>query len=149
MSTVIIPNDEMKALAISSLRYANSFFSTFQKSLNNEKSRFDNDLLYNFAVMSVEKYFVALLARFDWNAEHHMPIALYKEALSFEPELTEEMKQTAILIGKFEAICSLDGFGYRTPSTEELEAMATGIAAIKNLVEKRIAEVTTSVEKTN
>ncbi|ADQ79581.1 hypothetical protein Palpr_1435 [Paludibacter propionicigenes WB4] len=149
MSTTIIPDDEMKALAISSLRYANSFFSTFQKSLNNEKSRFDNDLLYNFAVMSVEKYFVALLARFDWNAEHHMPIALYKEALPFEPELTEEMKQTAILIGKFEAICSLDGFGYRTPSTEELEAMASGIASIKNLVEKRIAEVTTSLEKIN
>lgn len=149
MSTTIIPDDEMKALAISSLRYANSFFSTFQKSLNNEKSRFDNDLLYNFAVMSVEKYFVALLARFDWNAEHHMPIALYKEALPFEPELTEEMKQTAILIGKFEAICSLDGFGYRTPSTEELEAMASGIASIKNLVEKRIAEVTTAIEKTN
>lgn len=149
MSTTIIPDDEMKALAISSLRYANSFFSTFQKSLNNEKSRFDNDLLYNFAVMSVEKYFVALLARFDWNAEHHMPIALYKEALPFEPELTEEMKQTAILIGKFEAICSLDGFGYRTPSTEELEAMASGIASIKNLVEKRIAEVTTTLEKIN
>lgn len=149
MSTTIIPDDEMKALAISSLRYANSFFSTFQKSLNNEKSRFDNDLLYNFAVMSVEKYFVALLARFDWNAEHHMPIALYKEALPFEPELTEEMKQTAILIGKFEAICSLDGFGYRTPSTEELEAMASGIVSIKNLVEKRIAEVTTTLEKIN
>jgi len=75
-TTTIIPDAELKALAGSSLKYANSFFSTLKKSLSNENSRFDNDLLYNFAVMSIEKYFVALLARYDWNATHHMPLAL-------------------------------------------------------------------------
>jgi len=70
-----------------------------------------------------------------------MPVALYNEALPFEPALTAEMKQTAILIGKFEAICSLEGFGYKTPSSEELEIMATGLSNIKELVEKRIAEI--------
>ena len=149
MSTTTMPEDEMKAVAFSSLRYANSFFSTFQKSLSNENSRFDNDLLYNFAVMSFEKYLVALLARYDWNAEHHMPVALYREAVTLDPEITDEMKQTAILIGKFEAICSLDGFGYRTPSTEDLEAMALGLGAIKELVEKRIAEISVSIETKN
>jgi len=140
-TTTIVPNDEMKALALSSLRYANSFYSTFEKSMNNENSRFDNDLLYNFAVMSLEKYFVGLLASYDWNAAHHMPIALFKEALQFEPDLTDNMKQTAILVSKFEAICSLDGFGYRTPSSEELEIMEKGIGEIKTLVEKRIAAI--------
>jgi hypothetical protein len=139
----IVPDNEMKALALSSLRYANGFFSTLQKSMDNENSRFDNDLLYNFAVMSIEKYFVALLARYDWNASHHMPVALYKEAAPFETELTDKMKQTAIMVGKFEAICSLEGFGYRTPTDEELETMVAGINEIKELVEKRIAEVTT------
>ena len=81
------------------------------------------------------------MARYDWNATHHMPIALYKEALTFDSELTDEMKKTSILVGKFEAICSLEGFGYRTPSTEELESMALGIKDIKELVEKRIAEI--------
>jgi hypothetical protein len=93
--------------------------------------------------MSIEKYFVALLTRYDWNASHHMPVALYKEALPFETELTDEMKKTAILVGKFEAICSVDGFGYRTPTTEDLEKMTAGINEIKQLVEKRIAEITT------
>jgi hypothetical protein len=81
------------------------------------------------------------MARYDWHASHHMPIALYKEALEFDPELTESMKKTSILVGKFEAICSLEGFGYRTPSTEELHAMATGIQEIKELVEKRAKEI--------
>ena len=141
MSQAIIPDDEMRTLAISSLQYANGFYKTLSNSINSEKSRFDNDMLYNLAVIAVEKYFVALMARYDWNATHHMPIALYKEALEFEPKLTDNMKQTAILVGKFEAICSLEGFGYRTPTNEDLEAMTGGIKEIKELVEQRIAEI--------
>lgn len=141
MSTEIIPDEEMRNLAISSLQYANGFYKTLSNSINSEKSRFDNDMLYNLAVIAVEKYFVGLMARYDWNATHHMPIALYKEALTFEPELTDNMKQTAILVGKFEAICSIDGFGYRTPSTDDLVTMTSGIKEIKELVEKRIAEI--------
>lgn len=141
MLTTIVPDEEMKMQAINCFQYANSFLTTFQKSLINKKSRFDNDMLYNLAVMSIEKYFVALLARFDWNASHHMPVALYNEALSLDPELPAKMKQTAILVGKFEAICSLEGFGYRTPSTEELHSMSSGLQEIKEWVSKRMAEI--------
>jgi len=141
METTNIPDAEMRNHSISCLQYANGFFSAFQKSLNNKNSRFDNDLLYDMAVLSHEKYFVALMARYDWHASHHMPIALFKEALDFDPELTDSMKKTSILVGKFEAICSLEGFGYRTPSTEELHAMAIGLQEIKELVEKRAGEI--------
>jgi hypothetical protein len=140
-SEIMLPDEDMRSLAKSSLEYANGYFKTFSNSLNSEHSRFDNDLLYQLAVMSVEKYFVALLARYDWNATHHMPVAMYKEALQFEPELTDDMKQTAILVGKFEAICSIDSFGYRIPSKPELVAMNQGIENIKNLVEKRLSEI--------
>ena len=136
----IVPDAEMKTLAFESMKYADGYFSTFQKSLDSESSRFDNDLLYQLAIMSLEKYFIALLARYDWNATNHMPIAMYKEAQTFEKELTEEMKHTAILVGKFEAICSIDGFGYKIPSREDLINMKKGIKDIKKLVEKRLAE---------
>jgi hypothetical protein len=141
ISENIFPDAEMVELAKSSLQYANGYFSTFSKSVGNENSRFDNDLLYQLAVMSLEKYFIALLARYDWNATHHMPIAMYKEAITFEPELTDEMKHTSILVGKFEAICSIDGFGYRMPTKDDLYAMKKGIYDIKLLVEKRVQEV--------
>ena len=140
-SSTYVPDPEMRLHSLSTLHYANGFFSAFQKSLNNKNSRFDNDLLYDFAVLSHEKYFVALMARYDWNATHHMPIALFKEALSLDSELTESMKQTSILVGKFEAICSLEGFGYRTPSTKDLQTMSIGLLEIKKLVEKRAAEI--------
>ena len=70
-----------------------------------------------------------------------MPVALYKEAEEFENELTESMKMTSILVGKFEGICSLEGFGYRTPEIEELTEMVKGMTEIKALVEKRLSEV--------
>jgi len=140
-TSTIIPDAEMRIHSLSCLEYANGFYSAFQKSLNNKNSRFDNDLLYDMAVLSHEKYFVALMARYDWHASHHMPIALFKEALEFDTELTDSMKKTSILVGKFEAICSLEGFGYRTPSTEELHAMAAGLQEIKELVEKRAGEI--------
>lgn len=141
IATTITPDAEMFELAISSLKYANGYFSTFSKSVSKENSRFDVDLLYQMAVMSLEKYYIALLARYDWNATHHMPIAMYHEAQTFEPELTDEMKMTSILVGKFEAICSLDGFGYRQPTKADLVAMKEGIIDIKQLVEKRLAEI--------
>ena len=142
-SSTYVPDPEMRLHSLSTLQYANGFFSAFQKSLNNKNSRFDNDLLYDFAVLSHEKYFVALMARYDWNATHHMPLALYKEALTFVPEMPDSMKQTAILVGKFEAICSLEGFGYRTPNNDDLVAMTNGIKEIKELVEEKIAEIET------
>ncbi len=141
ITSTITPDSEMFEIAKSSLNYANGYYTAFSRSVNNEKSRFDTDLLYQMAILSAEKYFVALLARYDWNATHHMPIAMYKEAMQFEPELTDSMKQTCILVGKFEAICDIEGFGYRQPSTEDLKAMDKGINEIRALVEKRIEEV--------
>jgi hypothetical protein len=134
------PDEDMKSLALSSLEYANSYYKTVGKCLAVEHSRFDNNLLYQMTVICVEKYFVALLAFFDCPASHHAPLALYKEAKNFVPELDENIKQTVILVGKFEAICVLDGFGYHTPSFDELSAMHQGIAEIKTLVEERAKE---------
>lgn len=136
---LIIPDNEMLLLANESLSYANSYLKTLENSLN--KKTFNNDLLYNIAVMAFEKFFVSLLARYDWNATHHMPVALYREAEQFENELTKSMKATSILVGKFERICSLDDFGYRTPTGEELAEMVSGMKEIKLLVEKRISEI--------
>lgn len=131
----------MKTQAVDSLKYANSYFSTVSHELESSSRRFDNDLLYNMICMSFEKFFVSLLARYDWNSESHLPLRMYKEAQPFESELTENMKKTAILIGSFEAICSIDGFGYKSPSNDDLATMVSGLNEIRELVEKRISEI--------
>jgi len=142
MSTATLaPDKEMAELAKSSLTYANSYFTTFSNSLNVKQSRFDNDLLYQMAILCLEKYFIALLARYDWTATHHTPLAMYREAQDFDSELTSEMKDTVIFVGKFEGICSIDGFGYRTPTMDELKEMNKGIYEIKLLVDKRLSEI--------
>ena len=134
-------DEEMKKQAIECLSYANGYFSTLESGLEKE-IRFNNDLRYNLAVMCVEKYFVSLLSCYNTNASHHMPIALFKEAQHYEDQLTESIKQTCIYVGKFEAICSLDDFGYKTPTDDDISIMIAGMREIKNLVDKRVQELT-------
>ena len=113
------------------------YLNTLSKTLE-RKSRFDNDLLYSISTMYCEKLFVALLSHYDEMAEHHMPVALYKQAKEFEPELTPAMQDTVRLVNRFESICSLDGFGYKTPTDEELQKIIIGLQTIHVVVKKRV-----------
>jgi len=113
------------------------YLVTLSKTLE-RKSRFNNDLLYSITVMCCEKLFVALLSHYDEMADHHMPVALYKQAKDVEPELTDKMQETCRLINRFESICSIDGFGYKTPTDDELKRMILGLQEIYALVQKRI-----------
>ncbi len=137
----MVTEQEMHQLAFSSLKYANGYFKALQNSIEGGKTKFNNELLYQMAVLCFEKYLVGLLARYEWPATHHMPTALFKEAKEFDPLLTDEMKDTAILVGKFESICAFDSFGYKTPTKDDLKQMLNGIRQIKKVVEKRIKEI--------
>ena len=128
---------ELSDLALAIYEEGDKYLGTLSRSLE-KKSRFGNDLLYSMAVMCCEKLFVALLYHYDEFAEHHMPIALYNDAAKVEAELTPEMKETYRLINKFESICSIDGFGYKTPTDEDLKKMIIGLQDIHALVTKRI-----------
>lgn len=119
---------------------AEKYLKTLTKSTE-RKSRFDNDLLYSMTVMCCEKLFVSLLSHYDEMADHHMPVALYKQAKNVEPDLTPDMQETCRLINRFESICSIDGFGYKTPSDEELKTMILGLQDIYHIVNKRVMSV--------
>ncbi|MGE4433949.1 MAG: hypothetical protein AB7D40_08035 [Bacteroidales bacterium] len=142
MYSTIQPEREMKAQALSSFNYAQSYHKTALRDLESTNRRFDNDLLYNLISMSFEKYMVALLARYDWNASSHLPVLLYKEALIFEPELDATFKETAKLIGSFESICSLDSFGYKTPNDLQIKQMIEGLDKLNQHVTTRMTEIT-------
>jgi len=129
--------DEVAKLAIDAYKESLNYLSILERTLV-RKSKFNNDLLYGMAVMCFEKQFVGLIAHHGAMAAHHMPLALYKDAHQYERALTPEMKDTARLVGKFESICSLDGFGYKTPTDEELKQMIIGMVEINKLISIRI-----------
>ena len=81
--------------------------------------------------MCTEKFLVALLAYDNINATHHTPLALIKELEELRV-IPETIKSTAHLVGKFESICSMSGFGYKIPNDEELQNMIIGLIEIKN-----------------
>ncbi len=97
-------------------------------------SRFDNALLFNISVMSLEKLLASLLSYYETEPEHHTPGAMFREASKYDNGLTENMRNTAIFMQKFEAICSFDVKAYKTPENEELLKIIHGLIEIRNHV---------------
>ena len=139
MSEIFTPIDEMKQNAMTYLRCANGYYKVLTGTLNH-RSRFDNDVLYGIVAMSFEKFMIALLSTYHQFATNHVPIFLFREARLVEDRLTDEMRETSKLIGQFESICSLDGFGYHTPSDIEIRTMIIGLSSISEFVNKRVYE---------
>ncbi len=123
-----------------SLAYGESYLKSAKRSYQATERRFDNDLLYNIISISFEQFMVGLLAHHDWIASSHLPLMLYREALDFEPNLGAEIKQTAILIGSFEGICSIEDFGYKTPTDDEIKRMIDGLEVLEKFIAERVSE---------
>lgn len=129
----------MKELAKESFEFADSYLKTITKIFRNEERRFDNDLLYNMIAISFEKFMVGWLACHDQIASSHLPLMLYRELKPYEPELSENIKKTAILIGSFEGICSIDDFGYKPPDNIQTEKMIEGLNEVREFVSAKVA----------
>ncbi len=129
----------MEQDAKESLKYGANYLKSAKAALTAAPRRFDNNLIYNIISISFEQLMVGLLAYHDWIASSHLPLMLYREAQPFEPEMGDSIKQTAILIGSFEGICSIDDFGYKTPTDDQLAKMIEGLEELDGFIAKRVS----------
>ncbi|MFI3288703.1 MAG: hypothetical protein R3Y66_01050 [Rikenellaceae bacterium] len=132
----------MKELAKDNYDFANSYLNTITSSFSNPNRKFDNDLLYNMIAICFEKFMIAWLAHHDSIATSHLPLMLYREVNDFEPDLSLSLRKTAVLVGSFEGICSIDDFGYRTPDNPQIDRMIEGLNELKDLVTERLKSAT-------
>ncbi len=131
----------MKDIALDNFYFADSYLTTITTAFYNQNRRFNNDLLYNMITIAFEKFMVSWLAYHDQIATSHLPLMLYRELNPFEPALSETLRKSAILVGSFEGICSIDGFGYRTPTDSDIEKMIGGIGELREEVSHRIEAI--------
>ena len=129
--------EAMKENALCTLKFAEGYYNVLKRSLLH-RSRFRNDVLYGIITICFEKLMVALMSSYNQIPISHTPIMLFKDAQKIESRLSEHMLDTTRLINRFESICSLDGFGYKTPSDDDIKTMIIGLKSIYNLVVKRI-----------
>jgi hypothetical protein len=113
------------------------YLATLKRSLD-RTSRFTPALRYNICVLCFEKLFVAYIAHLGEMAEHHVPLALFSEAARLDPGLPATFKDIARAVGRFESICSLDGFGYQTPTDEDIRNMTCGLIEINSYIEQKL-----------
>ncbi len=128
----------MKELAKENFEFADSYLSTITSAFKNPNRKFDNDLLYHMVAICFEKFMIAWLAHHNMIATSHLPLMLYRELSPFEPQLSISLRKTAILIGSFEGICSIEDFGYKTPDNIQMENMIEGLNELKSLVSERL-----------
>jgi len=102
-------------------------------SVKEGKSKFNADLLYNISVMCHEKLFMTYLSQKKVVAIHHTPMALLNDAKDVEP-FPESIISFTKLISRFESICSLDGFGYKTPTNEEIITIVNGLFELNDFI---------------
>ena len=131
------PIETMKENALCTLNFAEGYYCVLKKSLLH-KSRFENDVLFGIITICFERLMVALMSSYNQIPASHTPIMLFREAKKVEPRLSERMLETSRLINRFESICSLDGFGYKTPSDDEIKTMITGMKPFFDLVVRRV-----------
>ncbi|NJO68797.1 MAG: hypothetical protein HC830_05515 [Bacteroidetes bacterium] len=125
--------------AQSTFEEATGYMNTLERSLI-RRSKFNNDLLYGIVAMTFEKLLVSLLANNNISALHHTPMALYKEANEVKA-MPVHFKDTARLLMEFESICSFDGFGYKSPTDEQLKQLITGLLQVRDFVYEDRQEV--------
>ena len=107
----------------------------------NKASKFDNTLLFNISILSLEKLLASILSYYETEPEHHTPGAMFREASKYDKGLTEEMRKTAIFIQSFESICSFDSKGYKTPTNEDLIKIIEGLIVIKQYIVSVISQI--------
>ncbi len=129
----------MEQDALDALEYGANYLKSARAALLATPRKFDNDLIYNIISISFEQLMVGLLAHHEWIASSHLPLMLYREAHPFEPDMGDSIKQTAILIGSFEGICSIDDFGYKTPADDELARMVAGLEELEAFISARVS----------
>jgi hypothetical protein len=129
-----------ETLARSAYSEACKYLDTLKRGVD-RPSRFNPMLRYNICVLCFEKLFVAYIAHLGAMAEHHVPVALFNEAAQLDPELPAKFKDIAQNIGRFESICSVDGFGYKMPTDSDIQNMIFGLTEIHKYIEKRTGNI--------
>lgn len=129
--------DEMRLNAISMFKFSEGYYNFLVNSLL-QNSKFGNDVLYGVISICFERLMVSLMSSYNELPISHTPVMLFKYARNIESRLSDEMFNTTKLISSFESICSLDGFGYRTPSNKEIRKMIIGLKPLYKLVSNRI-----------
>lgn len=136
--------DYLKGQSYAMYAEALGYLKTLKNKLD-QKSKFNNELLYHIVTLCTEKLFMTILMQHNVNATHHTPLFLFREADKIQ-KLPSSFKDIITLIGKYESICLIDAFGYKIPTEDELLKMIRGLVKISMYVDEKVLRATS---KTN
>ena len=113
-----------------------SYLNTCNK-LIVKRGPFDNEFIYNLSVLAGERLALGMLMSYD-----HIPAStslsgMLQEGNEFY-ELSDEIKEGARFLNKFQTFCSLEVIPFTPPTDEELESIVTFIDKIGEFCESNL-----------
>ncbi len=105
-----------------------SFLKTCNR-LMNKKGIFDNEFIYNLAVLAGERLALGMLLSYDYIPASTSLTGMLQEGQELYP-LAKELIAGARIINRFQAFCSLDVVPLKVPNDEELVEVMNYINAV-------------------
>lgn len=113
-----------------------SFLSTCIK-LTQKKGLFDNEFIYNLAVLSGERIALGLLLSYNYLPSATSLSGMLQEGKSLY-QLDESLLKGARFINKFQFFCSLDVVPLTVPNDEELNQIVDYVRSIDQFAQANL-----------
>ncbi|MGQ1786728.1 MULTISPECIES: hypothetical protein [unclassified Saccharicrinis] len=105
-----------------------SYLNTCEKLIVN-RGPFDNEFLYNLAVLAGERLALGMLLSYDYIPASTSLSGMLQEGNEFY-ELSEDITKGARFMNKFQTFCSLEVVPFTPPTDEELESIVNFISKV-------------------
>lgn len=113
-----------------------SYLNTCNK-LIKKKGVFDNEFIYNLAVLAGERLALGMLLSYDYIPASTSLSGMLKEGKDFYP-LAPELITGARIINRFQAFCSLDVVPLTVPDNKELAEVISYINEVDTFCDKHL-----------
>ncbi|GAF03195.1 hypothetical protein [Saccharicrinis fermentans] len=121
-----------------------SYLNTCKKLIVNPKS-FDNEFIYNLAVLAGERLVLGMLLSYDYIPSSTSLSGMLQEGKEFY-QLDEDILEGARFLNKFQTFCSLEVIPFTPPDQQELESIVKYIVLIAQFSTNNLNKLVTAEE---
>ena len=117
------------------LTEGNNYFNKARKWA--KEGKFNNDVIYNLILMSIEKNFMALMMKNNYLPENHTLSDLV-EGVNQIFSLDKTLEKKLLEIEKFQQICTIHDYARKTEDIKDIELVVQLGEEVNNLVQNKL-----------
>lgn len=113
-------------------------YNKLLKGALNKPEKFTPDFIYNIAVMSVEKYFMAYFLKKNILPPNHTIADLVMFMKQYQV-IPDHLETRLLFMNDFQEICSLEQYNRKTPTKDDTVKFADTVDMVFNYIDPMVA----------